>query len=331
MIKRRELLAGLGSAAAWPVVARAQQGARMRRIGVLMAGAATGEYRSYLAAFIQGLQQLGWIDGSNLHIDVRWNDGDAALARTYAAELIGLMPDVILVASTVNLIPVKQVTGTVPVVFVAVADPVAQGFVASMRQPGGNLTGFSQREFSLGGKWLELLKQVAPSLERAAMVFSPDMAPYFKFFMGVIQAAALSMGVQVIAVPVRASADIEPALTSFAQQPNGGLILLGDSFVILHNSLIIDLAGRYRMPSIGSGYNFAKDGGLMDYGPTIDLPGQFRQAATYVDLVLKGSKPADLPVQAPNQYRLTVNLKTAKALGLTIPETLLATADEVIQ
>jgi putative ABC transport system substrate-binding protein len=329
-MRRRQFIAGLGSAAAWPVVARARQADRVRRIGVLMDGAATGEYQSYLATFIQGLQQLGRIDGQNVHIDVRWNGGDAALARTYAAELIGLMPDVILAVSTVNLIPFKQVTGTVPVVFVAVADPVAQGFVASMRQPGGNLTGFSQREFSLGGKWLELLKQVAPSLERVVIMFSPDMAPYSKFFIEVIQAAALSMGVQAIAVPVRASADIETALASFAHRPNGGLVLLSDSFTVLYFSLITALVGRYRLPSIATGFDFAKGGGLMEYGPTIDLTGQFRRGATYVDRVLKGSKPADLPVQAPTQYRLAINFKTAKALGLTIPETLLATADEVI-
>ena len=331
-MRRREFIAGLGSAVAWPVVARAQQGSRIRRIGVLMNGAASGvEFQSYLAAFVEGLRQPGWTDGQNLHIDVRWNASDAALAPTYAAELIGLTPDVILAASTVNLISVEQVSRTVPVVFVGVADPVAQGFVSSVRRPGGNLTGFSLFEFSLGGKWLDLLKQVAPSLTRVAVIFNPDVAPQSKFFMGVIEAAALSMGLQGIAVPVHASADIEPALTSFVRQTNGGLILLSDSFVISRYSLIIDLAGRYRLPSIAAGYNFAKDGGLVDYGPTIDLPGQFRQAATYVDLVLKGSKPADLPVQAPTKYRLVINLKTAKALGLTIPETLLATADEVIQ
>jgi putative ABC transport system substrate-binding protein len=241
------------------------------------------------------------------------------------------MPDVIVASSTVNLIAMQQASGTVPVVFVGVADPVGQGFVASVRQPGGNLTGFSMFEFSLGGKWLDLLKQVAPGLKRVAVMFNPDTAPYSKFIMEVIQAAAPSLGVQAIAVPVRASADIEPALASFARQPNGGLMLLGAGFMILHYSLIIDLAGRYRLPSISSEYNFAKDGGLMDYGPSIDSVGQFRQAATYVDRVLKGSKPADLPVQAPTQYRLTINLKTAKALGLSIPETLLATADEVIQ
>ena len=207
-MKRRTFIAGLGSVAGWPLVARAQQAERMRRVGVLMNGDATGaEYQSYLAAFVQGLRQLGWIDGQNLRIDVRWNAGDAALARTHAGELIGLMPDVIVAASTVNLIPVEQIARTVPVVFVGVADPVAQGFVASVRRPGGNLTGFSAFEFSLGSKWLDLLKQAAPSLTRVAVMFNPDTAPYSKFFIPVIEAAAPSLGVQAIAMPVRARAD----------------------------------------------------------------------------------------------------------------------------
>jgi putative tryptophan/tyrosine transport system substrate-binding protein len=324
-MRRRQFIAGLGSAAAWPVVARAQQSDRMRRVGVLLRGDSTLD-QSYMTAFRQGLRQSGWIEGQNLRIDVRSAADDAALARTNAVELIGLTPDVILAASTVNLIPVAQVTRTVPVVFVSVADPVAQGFVASVRQPGGNLTGFSLFEFSLGGKWLDLLKQAAPSLTRVAMIFNPDTAPYSKFFIEVIEATAPSLGVQAIAVPAQASADIEPALASFARQPNGGLITWGTD-----SSLTVDLARRYRLPSISPGPNGAKDGALMDYGPNIDLPGHFRQAATYVDRILKGEKPADLPIQAPTKYWLVINLKTAKALGIQVPETLLATADEVIQ
>jgi putative ABC transport system substrate-binding protein len=303
-MRRREFIAGLGGAAAWPLTARAQQGERLRRVGVLISSSSTETlFQSYLAAFVQGLRQLGWTEGQNLRIDVRWNAGDAGLARTYAAQLIELMPDVIMAGSTVNLKAIQQVTSTVPVVFVQVADPVAQGFVASVRQPGGNITGFSLYQFSFGSKWLGLLKEVSPGLERIA----------------------------IITLPVRATADIEPALESFARQPNGGLILLGDSFTVLRYSLITDLAGRYRLPSFGTGYNFAKDGGLMEYGNAIDLVDQYRGAATYVDRILKGSKPSDLPVQAPDRYTLIINLKTAKALGLTIPETLLATADEVIQ
>ena len=285
---------GLGGAATtWPMTARAQQSDQVRRIGVLMNGAAIGaEYHSYLAAFIQHLQQLEWTDGRNLHIDVRWNASDAVLAQTYAVELIGLTPDVILAASTINLIPVAQVTRTVPVVFVSVADPVAQGFVASVRQPGGNLTGFSLFEFSLGGKWLDLMKQVAPSLTRVAMIFNPDTAPYSKFFVEVIEAAAPSLGVQAIAVPVQTSTHVEPALASFARQPNGALITWGTDL----SPLAVDVAQRYGLPSISPDGNIAKDGGLIEYGPSIDLPRHFRQAATYVDRILKGERPADLPI-----------------------------------
>jgi putative ABC transport system substrate-binding protein len=304
----------------------------MRRVGVLVNAPATDpEYQSYLAAFSQGLRQLGWTEGQNLRIDVRWNAGDGVLASTYAAQLMGLMPDVILASSTENLTAIQQANSIAPVIFVGILDPVAQGFVASMRQPGGNLTGFSRLEISLGGKWLDLLKNAAPGLERVAIMFDPETAPYWKFLMQAIEAAAPSLGVQAIAVPVRATADIEPMLATFARQPNGGLMLLAGTFARLHEKLIADLAGRYRLPSIGASASFAKEGGLMDYGPKVDLVAQFRQAATYVDRILKGSKPADLPVQAPTKYELIVNLKTAKALGLTIPETLLATADEVIQ
>jgi putative ABC transport system substrate-binding protein len=225
-MRRRRFIAGLGSAAAWPLVAHAQQPARMRRIGVLMNATATDmEFQSPLAAFRQGLRQLGWTEGQNLRIDVRWNAGDGVLASTYAAQLMGLMPDVILASSTVNLTAIQQANSIAPVIFVGILDPVAQGFVASMRQPGGNLTGFSLLEISLGGKWLDLLKNAAPGLERVAIMFDPETAPYWKFFMQAIEAAAPSLGVQAIAVPVRATADIEPALASFARQPNGGLML----------------------------------------------------------------------------------------------------------
>jgi putative ABC transport system substrate-binding protein len=331
-MKRREFIAGLGSTAAWPVAARAQQAERVRRIGVLMNAPTTDtENQSYLTAFSQELRRLGWTEGQNLRTDVRWNAADAGLARTYAAQLIGLMPDVILAQNTVNLTAIKQSTRTVPVVFVGVADPVAQGFVASMRQPGGNITGFSYFEFSLGGKWLDLLKGATPGLARVGVMFNPDTSPYFMSFMQAAEAAASSLGVQVIAAPIRAAADIEPAFAHIARQPNGGLMLMASSFTRLHLKLIADLAGYNRLPSIGADTGFAQAGGLVEYNPNIDLVGQYRQAATYVDRLLKGSKPGDLPVQAADRYRLIINLKTAKALGLTIPETLLATADEVIQ
>jgi len=322
----------LGSTAAWPVVARAQQSDRVRRVGVLMNGAATEpDYQSYLAAFAQALRQLGWTEGQNLRLDVRWSAGDAGLARTYAGQLIGLVPEVILVSSTPNLTAIRQATNTVPVVFVQVSDPVAQGFVASVKQPGGNITGFSAYEFSIGGKWLDLLKEAAPGLARVAIMFNPDTSPQSKFFVQVIDAAAPALGVNDTAMPVRTSADIDSAVVSFARQPNGGLMLPTDSFTRLRHSLILDLAARYRLPSIGAEENFAKDGGLMEYAISINTVGQFRQAAAYVDRILRGSKPSDLPVQAPTKYRFVINLKTARVLGLTVPETLLATADEVIQ
>jgi putative tryptophan/tyrosine transport system substrate-binding protein len=331
-MRRREFITLVGGAAAWPAAARAQRPGVDRRIGLLMNGVATAPLdQSYLAAFIQGLRQLGWTEGQNLRVDVRWYATDAGLARIYAAQLIGLMPDLILAAGTPGLTAVQQATNTIPVVFVLVTDPVAQGFVASVRQPGGNVTGFSSYESSIGGKWLDLLKEVAPGVARVAVMINPDTAPQSKFYISAIEAAAASLGVQVIATPVRAAADIEPALESFARQPNGGLMVPTDIFMRLHEKLIADLAGRYRLPSIAEQNNFAKGGGLMDYGANIDYVGQFGQAASYADRILKGSKPGDLPVQAPTKYRLVINLKTAKALGITIPETLLATADEVIQ
>jgi putative tryptophan/tyrosine transport system substrate-binding protein len=317
--------------AAWPLLAGAQQPDRVRRVGVLMNAEATEtEIQSYLAAFTQGLRQLGWAEGQNLRIDVRWNAANAELARSYVAQLIGLVPDAILAAGTTDLTMIRQATSTVPVVFVQVYDPVAQGFVASMRQPGGNLTGFSYLEFSIGSKWLDLLKQVAPALARVAVLFNPDTAPYSKYFMPVIEAAAPSFGVQAGAALVHSRADIEPALGSFARQPDGGLIMLGDSFTRLHGKLIADLAFRFRLPAIGS-YNFAEDGGLMVYDSNTDVRAQYRLAATYIDRILRGAKPGDLPVQAPTHYRFVVNLKTAKALGLTVPLPLLGLADEVIE
>jgi ABC-type uncharacterized transport system substrate-binding protein len=331
-MRRREFITLLGSTAiAWPLAARAQQ-ERTRRIGVLMNGAATdAEAQSYMAAFVQGLRQLGWVEGQNLRVDIRWNAGDAALARTYAAQLIGLMPDVILAVTTVNLEIVRQATSTAPVVFVQVSDPVAQGFVASLPKPGGNLTGFSGTEFSVGGKWLDLLKEIAPGLARVAIMFNPDTAPQAKFFMRSIEAAASSLRVQSVVVPVRATADIEHAFESLARAPSGGLILTTDPFTYLRQQLIAELASRHRLPAISWVPDFPKNGGLMSYGATINFLDQYRRAAGYVDRILKGEKPADLPVQAPTKYELVINLKTAKALGLDVPPTVLARADEVIE
>jgi putative ABC transport system substrate-binding protein len=271
---------------------------------------------------------VSW-DG-HLSLDIRWSASDIRLARTYATELVALMPNVILACTTLNLTVMQQTTRTLPVVFVQVADPVKQGFVTNFRQPGGNLTGFSLFEFSLGSKWLDLLKNVVPGLARVAVMFDPDTGPQTKFFIPPIEAVAPSLGVQVISTPVRAVADIESVLASFADQPNSGLILLPDIFLNMHASLIADLAYRHRLPAIGTNLNFAKAGGLMAYGNEEFIANQYRQAATYVDRILKGSKPGDLPVQIADQYTFVVNIKTAKALGLTVPAALLVGADEVI-
>jgi putative tryptophan/tyrosine transport system substrate-binding protein len=315
-MKRREFITLLGGAAAvWPLAARAQQTAtKVRRIGVLLAATSDdSEFQAWVGAFQQGLAQSG------------------CLARTHAAQLIGLMPDVILAVSTTNLMVVQQAANTVPVVFVQVSDPVAQGFVASVAKPGGNLTGFSMYELSIGGKWVDLLKAAAPALARVAVMFNPETSPQSKFFMRSVEAALPSLGVQAIAVPVRTTADIESAIQSFARQPNGGLILPTDAFIRLRGKLIADLAARHRLPAIAAYTEFAKDGGLMCYGAEINVTGQMRQAATYVDRILKGAKPADLPIQRADKYTLVINLKTAKALGLSLPLDLLGLADEVIE
>jgi ABC-type uncharacterized transport system substrate-binding protein len=331
-VNRRSVITALGGAAAWPLAARAQQPERMRRVGVLMNMAATDtDSQAYVAAFAQGLRQLGWVEGQNLRIDVRWNAGDTQLARIYGAQLIGLDPDVILAASTTNLTVIRQATSTIPVVFLLVSDPVEQGFVANLAKPGGNITGFSQYEFSIGGKWLALLKEIAPALERVAVMFNPDTSPQSKFFMRSIEAAAPGLFVRSIVVPVRSANEIEVGVENFARQANGGLLLPTDSFTGLHQKLIIEAAGRHRLPAISWSQNFPKDGGLLYYGSNVSLPRQFQQAAGYVDRILKGEKPADMPVQAPTKFELVINLKTAKALGLEVPPTLLARADEVIE
>jgi putative ABC transport system substrate-binding protein len=329
-MRRREFIAGLAGAAAWPLGSLAQEHG-VRRVAVLMDRVATDTRpQAYLAAFMQGLRKLGWNEGANLRVDVRWSAGDVELARIYAAQLIGLMPNVILASTTNNLIVIRQATSTVPVVFVAVSDPVAQGFVASMRQPGGNLTGFSLYEFSIGGKWLNLLKEAAPGLARVAVMYNPDASPPSKLLMQAVEDAAPQFGLDAVALLVRTTADIEPALENFARKPNGGLMLTADSFTSLRQALIIDLAARHCLPTIAPAASFAREGGLMDYTAS-DVVDQYGLAASYVDRILKGTKPGDLPVQAPTKYRLAINLKTAKALGLTIPLPLLGLADEVIQ
>src|SRR6266545_1089878 len=316
-VNRRKLITLLGAAVGWPLEARAQQPDRAKRLGVLMNSAATdATYQSYLAAFTAALHQLGWIEGENIRVDVRWSAGDAALARIYAAQLIGLMPDVILASSTNNLKAIREATSTIPVVFVQVSDPVAQGFVANMTKPGGNITGFSMYEVAIGSKWLDLLKEVAPGLARVALMFNPETSPQSQFFMRSIEAAAPSLGVQSVAVPVRATADIEAPT---------------DSFILLRYRLIAELAARHRLPSISAQSQFAREGGLMSYGADINMTNQLRLAASYVDRILKGAKPGDLPIQRADKYALTINLKTARALGLTVPLPVSGLADEVIE
>jgi putative ABC transport system substrate-binding protein len=332
MRHRRQFITLLGGVVAHPVSAWAQQTDRVRRIRVLMNGAATETLlQSYVASFLQGLRQLGWIEGQNVRVDIRWNAGDAALARIYAAQLIGLQPDVIVAPSTTNLTILQQATSTLPIVFLQVSDPVAQGFVASVAHPGGNLTGFSAYEFSIGSKWLDLLKEIAPGLARVAVVFNPDTSPQSIFFVRSVEAAATPLGLGTNAVPVRTTDDLASAVESFGNAPNGGLILTTDSFTRLRGKLIAELASRHRLPAIAADEEFPRQGGLLCYGVNLNLIDHFRRAATYVDRILKGEKPADMPVQQPDKYKLIVNLRAAKALGLNPPLPLLGLADEVIE
>ena len=330
MTNRRQLITLLGgAAAAWPLAARAQQLERMRRIGVLVAFALDDpEGQARLAAFAQGLQQSGWSVGQNVRIDYRWSGGNADNMRKYAAELVALAPDVILAHSSAAVAPLLQATRTVPIVFTAVSDPVGAGYVESLARPGGNATGFLVWEYSIAGKWLELLKEIAPRVTRAAVIRESALAAGPALF-GVIQAVAPSLGVELRPVDVRDAGEIERAITAFAQSSNGGLVVTGSPAAAFHRGMIVALAARHRLPAVYFGRYFVTGGGLISYGP--DFVDQFRRAAGYVDRILKGEKPADLPVQAPTKYELTINLKTAKALGLTVPDSLLARADEVIE
>jgi putative tryptophan/tyrosine transport system substrate-binding protein len=328
-MRRREFITFLGgAAAAWPLAARAQQGERMRRIGVLAYWAADdAEGRARLAAFMQALQQLGWSDGRYLRIDTRWATADDI--RRHAAELVALAPDVLVAATgTPTVAALLQATRSVPIVFVTVIDPVGAGFVASLAQPGGNATGFTIYEYSMSGKWLELLKEIAPRVRRAAVLRDPAVASGTGQF-GAIQIVAPSLGVELSPADLRDAGEIERAVTTFAGRPNGGLIVTGAALAIVHRELIIALAARHKLPAVFPARFYANGGGLISYGP--DLVDQYRQAAGYVDRILKGEKPADLPVQAPTKYELVINLKTSKALGLEIPPTVLARADEVIE
>jgi putative tryptophan/tyrosine transport system substrate-binding protein len=328
-VKRRHFISLLGSAAAWPLAARAQQGKRMRRVGALMPSSANDpQVQARYAAFLQGLQQLGWTVGNNVQIDSRWSLGNEDDTRKYAAELVALAPDVIFASGSATVGPLQRATRTVPIVFVSTPDPVGAGFVESLARPGGNTTGFTPYEYGIGAKWLELLKQVAPSVTRVAILRDPAITAGIGQW-GAIQSVSPSFGVELRPVDVRDAGEIERALAVFASSPNGGLILTGSALAIVHRDLIIALAARHRLPAVYYERYFAAAGGLVSYGA--DVVDQFRLAAGYVDRILKGEKPADLPVQAPTKYELVINLKTAKAMGLTVPETLLARADEVIE
>jgi putative ABC transport system substrate-binding protein len=329
-VKRREFITLLGgAAAAWPLAARAQQRERMRSVGVLTPFAAHNtEGQNRVTAFAQALQQLGWSVGQNARLHYRWGDGTSATMQKYAAELVALAPDVILADSSAALSPLLQATQTIPIVFAIVADPVGAGYVETLARPGGNASGFTPFEYGTAGKWLELLKEIAPRVTRAAVLRDPAIAAGPGQF-GALQAVAPSLGFELRAVNVRDADEIERSIAGFAQGSNGGLVVTGSAAAAAHRDLIVTLAARHRLPAVYNARLYGEIGGLVCYGA--DFLDQFRRAAGYVDRILKGEKPADLPVQAPTKYELVINLKTARALGLQIPDRLLALADEVIE
>jgi putative ABC transport system substrate-binding protein len=331
-MRRREFIAVLGvTAANWPLSAHAQ---KMRTVGVLMNGA-VGENlpQANVTALVEGLRALGYVDGRNIHIEYRWNNGNAERARTLAQELVKLSPDVIVSASTTNLAILQRVTSSIPVVFLQVSDPLVQGFVTSVTHPGGNITGFSAFEFSIGGKWLELLKEMSPKLRRVAVMSNPDTSPQTKFFQRAIESAGPPFGIEVIAAPVRNDADISRAITALSVPFPGGLILPTDSYTRLRQGRIAEIAREARVPALSAATDFVDEGGLMYYGSTNmeALALQFREAASYVDRIFKGAKPGDLPIQGAAKYELAINRKTAIAIGLEIPPKLLFTAERVIE
>jgi putative ABC transport system substrate-binding protein len=328
-MRRREFIAGLGGAAAWPVVARAQQQpGRVRRIGVLMPGDENDPlWKPRLSAFTQALADLGWTDGRNVRMDLRWGRGDPNRIRALAQELVDLQPDIILTNTTPATVALQRETRTIPIVFATLADPVASGIVARLDRPSGNITGFANGEATLGGKWLELLSEVAPGLKRVAIMFNPDTAPV-SAFMPSFQTAARSLKVVPITTPVHGDVEIETAIIDLGREPGGGLVVMPDVFMEVHRVPIILAAAGNNVPAVYDS-SFARDGGLLSYG--VDRVDLFRRAASYVDRILRGAKPGDLPVQFPTKFEMAVNLKTAKALGLTVPQSILLTADEVIE
>jgi putative tryptophan/tyrosine transport system substrate-binding protein len=330
-VERRQFFYVLGGAVAnWPLALHAQQTEKLRRIGVLMTPAENDPAAvSGIAAFRQGLQELGWSEGRNVHIDYRWGGGDIDRIRAGAKDLIELSPDVIVAHSTPPVKALVQQTHSIPIVFLTVTDPLGQGLVASLAHPGGNVTGFSTFEVSTGAKWVASLKEISPGLRRVATIFNPDIAPYYQLYLRSIEKGASELAVEPIVAAVHDDAEIEQAIRTQAREPGGGLIIMPDTFNQVHRQTIITLTARYALPAIYYLRFFAIDGGLISYGPDeIDL---YRRTAGYVDLILKGEKPGDLPVQQPTKFQLVLNLKTARALGVTMPPTLLATADEVIE
>jgi putative ABC transport system substrate-binding protein len=329
-MNRREFITLLGGAATWPLAARAQQPEQMRKIGVLMGFAESDrDGQAFVAAFREGLQKLGWVEGHNLRIDTRWAAGDTELMQRFAKELVALQPDLILSHLTPTTTALLQQTRTIPIVFALVADPIGSGFVASFPRPGGNVTGFTFTEPTMAGKWLELLKQIAPRVVRVAMLFNPVSGTYAEYWLNPFKAAAPSFAVEAIAAPVRNGSELEAIISAHAREPNSGLIAMPDGFTDAHRVEITSMAARYRLPAIYPFRFFAEVGGLLSYG--VDRTDNFRRAAKYVDRILKGEKPAEIPVQAPIKFELVVNLKTAKALGLEVPLHLQQLADEIIE
>ena len=328
-MKRRNFMSLLGGAAAWPFAARAQQPEPMRRVGVLMQIAeGDAESKIQVAEFLRELRELGWVVGRNVKLDTRWAGGDSDRIRKYAAELVALAPDVVLASGGTVVGALQQASRTVPIVFVNVTDPIGRGYVASLAEPGGNATGFTSFEFGIGGKWLELLKQIAPGVARVAVLRDPVITAGMGD-LAAIHALAPSFGVEVSPVDVRVKSDMERAIAAFARTPNGGLIITPDPAAIAHREVIIALASQYRLPAIYPFRYFAAEGGLISYGP--NAIEQFRRAASYADRILKGEKPGNLPVQAPTKFELAISLKTAKALDVAVPQMLVSRADELIE
>ena len=329
-LKRREFVTLLAGAAAWPIATRAQPANRVRRIGVLMGiGERDPEGEARIAAFQQGLRDLGWIDGRNLQFDILRTTGEPEQTRSLSKELVERNPEMIVAVSTPAVAAILHETKIIPIMFVQVIDPVGGGFVSSLARPGGNITGFVTFEFSMGGKWLETLKQVAPQVARVGLIFHPQTAPFSESFVRVIEAAAPSFAVESIAMPVRDTDELESAVASFAAKPDGGLIILPDLFNTTHRETLVALADRYRLPAVYPFRYYVASGGLVSDG--VDTSDLYRRSAAYVDRILKGAKPGDLPVQGPTKFELVINVTTARALGLSVPQTLLATADEVIE